>query len=736
MTRWRFGLLVAAIFTAGGSATTSTAALPPDFTDELVASIGGPTAIAFTPDGRMLVTTQSGRLRVIQGGALLTTPALDLGSRVCTNSERGLLGVAVDPAFALNRSVFLYYTANIGTPSAPVCVNRISRFSLSDANVIDPGSELVLVDRIHSTAGNHNAGDIQFGKDGLLYAGVGDGGCDYAGDSGCAGANDAARDRHVLVGRILRIAPDGGIPAGNPFQGTGTARCNVTGQTTSGTICQETFAWGLRNPFRLAFDPNAAGTRFFINDVGQGAWEEVDLGAPGVDYGWNVREGHCRTGSSTDCGAPPAGMTNPVHDYSHATGCRSITGGAFVPAGVWPAEYDGDYVFGDYVCGKIFRLEGSGTGSPTEFAAGLGSSSAVALTFGPHGSTQALYYTTYATGGQVRRISYTGSPLPPPPPPPPGPPPPPPPTPPANTPPRATVAPAGDLRFRAGETVVLSAQATDDEDGAVPPSRLSWRVTRHHGSTHTHPWVADTAGATIEIPTPGPEDLASAATSYLEVELTATDSGGLSTTVRRELRPRLVELRVATQPAGLELTVEGEPVVAPRTFSSWEGWRFALTAPWQLDGRGRPWAFAAWDDGGGAVRSVVTPTESTTYRARFDPAVQIASIRQDPPGPDSPGLNREWIRLRNVGERAVSLRGWTIRDRAGNRYRFGAFTLGSGRVVTLHSGRGRNTASRRYWSRSTEAWQARSDAARLITKSGALVDSCVYGRRGNGFKTC
>jgi glucose/arabinose dehydrogenase len=384
--------------------TSASAAVPAGFTDSLVASVGGPTAIAFTPDGRMLVTTQAGRLRVVQNDALLATPALDLTSRICSTSERGMLGVAVDPLFASNRFLYLYYTHNeLGT-----CVNRVSRWVLSDANTAS--GEVILLDRIHSTAGNHNAGDLNFGKDGYLYVSVGDGGCDYASTSNCGGNNDAARDRHVMLGKILRITRDPGVlPPDNPFLGAGTGPCATNGSTTPGNWCREIYATGLRNPFRFAFDPNAAGTRFYINDVGQAAWEEIDLGAAGADYGWNVREGHCARGSTTDCGPPPAGMTNPIFDYGRSDGCGSITGGAFAPAGVWPSPYDQRYFFSDYVCGRIFVLNPNGGGGFTraDFATGLGGGSAVHLRFGPWAGTQALYYTTYATGGQIRRITHT-----------------------------------------------------------------------------------------------------------------------------------------------------------------------------------------------------------------------------------------------------------------------------------------------------------------------------------------
>ena len=222
--------------------------------------------------------------------------------------------------------------------------------------------------------------------------------------------NDASRDRHILLGKVLRITRDGGIPSTNPYTDTSSDRCNLTGRTDLGKNCQETFAWGLRNPFRFAFDPNAAGTRFFINDVGQAAWEEVDQGEAGADYAWNLCEGthdNPNRAGSVDCAAAP--YTPPVHEYSHSnTGCGSVTGGAFVPNGAWPASYDGSYLLGDYVCNKIFKLTPlSGGGfARTEFASGLGGGGPTAMAFGPYESGKALYFATYANGGEVHRISY------------------------------------------------------------------------------------------------------------------------------------------------------------------------------------------------------------------------------------------------------------------------------------------------------------------------------------------
>jgi glucose/arabinose dehydrogenase len=336
---------------------------------------------------------------------------LDLRSIVCTERERGLEGVAVDPDFSTNQYIYLYYTfkkhggCDIQTAQTPV--NRVSRFTLPPNNIIELASELVLVDNIPSYGGTHNAGDLKFGKDGYLYISVGDGGRDYANRSDSSELNQAARDQHVLLGKILRITTTGAIPPDNPFQGADSARCFQAGHTEPGTKCQETFAWGLRNPFRMAFDPNAADTRFVINDTGQNAWEEINVAQMGADYGWNVREGNCARGSQTDCGPPPDGMTDPLYTYNHSGGCIAITGGAFVPTGTWPAVYDGVYLFSDFACPTIFELVPSPKHGYTvrPFITAVGG--IVSMTFGPDSTGKALYYTTYADGGQVRRITYT-----------------------------------------------------------------------------------------------------------------------------------------------------------------------------------------------------------------------------------------------------------------------------------------------------------------------------------------
>lgn len=666
-------------------------AVPSQFEDVRLASVANPTALAFAPDGRLFITTQPGQVRVFENGSLRSSPLLNLRSRLCTNGERGLLGIAVDPAFSSNGFIYLYYTLDkAGTGGCERgknsrAVNRVSRFTVSgDAAALS--SERVLIDNIPAPFGNHNSGDLQFGKDGLLYITVGDAGCDPKGDSGCAGQNDAARDRHTLLGKVLRITRSGGVPESNPFRGSNSVRCNM-GSAAAGKVCQETFAWGLRNPFRFAFDPNSSGTRFFINDVGQAAREEINLGRAGADYGWNLREGGCKNGG-TDCGGTPSGLTGPVFEYAHGSrglfaGCTSITGGAFVPNGVWPTSFDGSYLFSDYVCGKIFKLTPSGGGySASVFADGLGNSSAVHLRFGPHGGSQALFYTTYAGGGQVRRIAYTGR---------------------NNGAPQAAVtatptagaaplkvtfdasesrdpeggaltyrwrfgdgatgsgrrvthiyqkrgdytatltvrdpqgaegtatvrisagntapvpritAPAPSTLFGVGEGITLRGTATDAEDGTLAGSRLSWRVLLRHGD-HTHPYLNPTTGREVKVTMPAPEDLAATTTSYLEVYLTATDSRGVSRTVRQDVHPKTVGVTFRTEPSGLKLTVNGQTFTAPRTLTSWVGYRLNVRAEAQTTASGQRATFASWSDGGAAAHTIRTPAAGGRYTARF-----------------------------------------------------------------------------------------------------------------------
>ncbi len=684
---WRRSAAVATgLMLALVAAAPAPAAVPSGFEDTLVTNFDGAMSLAFTPDGRMLIEGRTGELRVYRNGAL-SAPALNLRSRLCWDNERGMVGVAVDPEFASNHHIYIYYTfdknhvANDGvceTQTARTPVNRLSRFTLGDDNVVNPDSEVILLDNIPSYGGVHNGGDLGFGRDGNLYVSVGDGGCDYLPDSGCQGANDVSLDQNVLLGKILRLTPTGGIPVDNPYRGPDSARCALTGRTDPGKRCQETYAWGLRNPFRFAFDPASTGTRFFINDVGDLVWEEIDLGAAGANYGWNLREGHCVRQSTTSCGPPPAGLTDPLYDYEHSSGCTAITGGAFVPRGVWPAAFEGSYLFGDYTCGKIRKLVAGGSGyTATDFATGIGP--VIDLVFGPYGSSQALYYTVWSNNvWQVRRITAvagnrqpeakaTGSPV-------------------SgsaplkvnfngtaskdpdgdaltydwdfgdgsahstsarpshtyakgtyiarlqvsdghggvatdglridsgNHPPVPRVdSPAASTRFKVGDQIVLRAGAYDVEDGTLADSRFSWEVVLHH-NFHVHPFLAPQAGNDISFTAPPPENLTAAATSYLEIKLTATDSKGLTTTISRDLKPHLVDLTFTSDPSGLQILVDGSTLTTPATLTSWEGYEFTADGVVQVSD-GEP-GRTTWPPDG-LTRRIVTPATPQTYEAAW-----------------------------------------------------------------------------------------------------------------------
>jgi glucose/arabinose dehydrogenase len=377
--------------------------VPSGFEESVVTSVPSATSIEVLPDGRMVVLDLYGRVRIItRGGELRKKPALRV-SNICAGGERGLLGFTHDPQFATNRLVYLYYTRN--APSAPGgCVNRVSRFRM-ERNRIDPSSEKVLLDKISSVNSNHNGGDLDFGKDGYLYVATGDAGADPRGNSGGGGENDAAVDRSLLNGKILRITRNGRPAPTNPYLGSGTVRCARRGNTpaTPTTRCQEIFAYGLRNPFRFAFDPNAAGTRFFINDVGQSSFEEVNVGARGANYGWNSREGLCPQGQTPPCAGAPAGITDPIVAYGRSQGTY-ITAGAFVPVGSWPALYDGGYLFADGGSGRVWlRTAGGSLDLATPFATDM--FSIADMVFRTEAGEQVLYMTR---GSEIVRIRHTG----------------------------------------------------------------------------------------------------------------------------------------------------------------------------------------------------------------------------------------------------------------------------------------------------------------------------------------
>ena len=368
------GLLacVVAVLVFSANSARAGATLPPNFArSQVVGDLASPTAMEFAPDGRLFVAEQSGTLRVVKAGGKLAT-FLDISGSVDSVGERGLLGLAFDPAFSKNRYVYLYYTQR-ATSTTPAH-NQLIRVSARGNRAVAGTKKLILRLNNLSSATSHNGGAIHFGKDGKLYVAVGE---------NAKGVN--AQSLRNLKGKILRINKDGTMPTDNPFykRATGTNRA--------------IWALGLRNPFSFAIQPHKG--KMFINDVGEQRWEEINRGARGTNYGWPRYEG------------PESNPTylGPVFAYRHgstkATGC-AITGGAFYNPTTrqFPSGYVGDYFFADLCSGWIRRLD-SATGEVSGFATGL--DSPVALEVSKGGS---LYYLSRGKGkGSVGRIHYTGT---------------------------------------------------------------------------------------------------------------------------------------------------------------------------------------------------------------------------------------------------------------------------------------------------------------------------------------
>lgn len=349
---------------------TSAANLPAGFANANIANLPGkPTAMDFAPDGRLFVCQQTGELLIITNDVLLGTPFITLP--VNSVGEHGLLGIAFDPGFATNHFLYVYYTA-----ATPAVHNRVSRLT-ANGNAAVADSEVVLLELESVGNSNHNGGAIHFGTDGKLYIAVGD----------HQGPNNAQTLANRF-GKMLRINPDGTIPADNPFYNL------ASGANRS------IWAMGLRNPFTFAVQPGTG--RIFINDVGEGAWEEIDEGAAGANYGWPTCEGACNDSSFVD----------PIYQYPHSgggtsSGC-SIVGGAFYDPAThsFPASYAGLYFFGE-LCNGWINTYAPASGTVSNFATGV--AQPVDLKVSSDGK---LYYAARngASTAFIGAISFTNAP--------------------------------------------------------------------------------------------------------------------------------------------------------------------------------------------------------------------------------------------------------------------------------------------------------------------------------------
>jgi glucose/arabinose dehydrogenase len=601
----------------------------------------------FAPDGRLFVCEQQGRIRVIKQGELLDAPFLSLETD--SRGERGLLGVAFDPAFEQNGYVYVYYTA----PTSPAR-NRVSRFT-ADGDAVSPGTEAALLDLDPLNSVAHNGGALQFGTDGKLYVAVGD-------NVGSMNAQSLS----TLLGKILRLNPDGTIPTDNPFYGSAEG------------ANQSIWALGLRNPFSFAIQPTTG--RMFINDVGEDVWEEINEGAPGANFGWPICDGACHT--------PDAAFSDPRFQYEHGSGeerGNSIVGAAFYNSAnpQFPPEYHGAYFFGDYVSGWIRWLDPSNPHHASTFASGI--DELVDLKIGPDGG---LYYLSRGFGevyaiyhGRISAPAITH--------------------PPVNqavvvgsparfsvdatgseplsyqwqrdgidipgatsrslslplvqlgdegaefrvivrngfgevTSPgarlllRADSPPVGEITlpaagslFSAGDTITFAGAASDPDTGSLPGSAFSWTIVFHH-DTHTHPFLGPINGVTsgtFSIPTVGE----TSPDIWYRVHLLVTDTAGNTHVSFVDIAPRTSTLSFQTRPPRLSLTLDGQPLMTPTSIVSVVGMNRTLgVAPVQpTNANGREFSF--WSDGGAQTHTITVPTNDTAFTALFgDPRVLIA----------------------------------------------------------------------------------------------------------------
>jgi glucose/arabinose dehydrogenase len=289
-------------------------------------------------DPRLFVLEKDGRIRIIKNGALLATSFLDITSLTTKGNEQGLLGLAFPANYASSGRFYVYYTAPGPTGGG---TSIVARYRVSaNPDIADPASDTIL--SIPQPYSNHNGGMLVFGRDGMLYIGLGDGGS--GGDPDGHG-----QDRTELLGSILRIDVSGTgytSPASNPY-------------STSPSFRHELWNYGLRNPWRFSLDRQTGD--LYIGDVGQNAREEIDVqpaaSGGGENYGWNTMEGlSCYGGGSCN----RSGLTLPVLDYGHDEGC-SVTGG-YVYRGSAVPSLRGTYFYADYCAGMLrsFRWTGSG----------------------------------------------------------------------------------------------------------------------------------------------------------------------------------------------------------------------------------------------------------------------------------------------------------------------------------------------------------------------------------------
>ena len=402
-------VLLSAIAGAPGVRPAAAQTVPTGFVDEpVVSGLTSPTSFAFVPDGRIFIAEKTGIVRVVKNGALLGTPLIDLRSRVNDYWDRGMLGIAVDPAFASNGFVYLLYVReNNAADYSGQKTSRLTRVTVT-GDVASLSSEVVLLggqggatcktlpagaDCIPSENPSHAPGAIRFASDGTMFLTTGDGASFNVVDP------DALRvqDLDSLAGKVLHVTTAGLGVATNPFW-NGTASANRS----------KVWASGLRNPYRFGLRPGSNTP--YVGDVGWNTWEEINVALPGRNFGWPCYEGNPQQAGYAALSACQAlyaqganAVTGALVPYNHNGAGAAATGGAFYTGTVFPAEYQGAYFYGDYAQGvlRVISVDANHAlvGAVRSFATGVPGPVDIQT------DGAALWYLSITTG-RLRRVRY------------------------------------------------------------------------------------------------------------------------------------------------------------------------------------------------------------------------------------------------------------------------------------------------------------------------------------------
>jgi glucose/arabinose dehydrogenase len=380
---------------SGGTSNGMPPPPPPTLQVELISVASGltnPLDIQQAGDGsgRLFVVEQGGRIQIIQNGSVLGTPYLDISNLIVSGGETGLLGLAFHPSFSTNGCFYVNYTTTRLTGSLQTVIAEY-RAAPASSNTVSVGTEQQLF-TVDQPEANHNGGGLAFGNDGFLYIGLGDGG--GAGDQ--HGTIGNAQDLTTRLGKMLRISVTCNgtftVPADNPF-------------VTNAAAAKEIWLYGLRNPFRFSVDHNTGN--LWIGDVGQDSFEEVDLVTPmqgGSNMGWRCKEGTHNFNFTANC--QTATFLDPILDYDHSQGDDTVIGG-YVYHGTSMTALTGNYIFGDFISGRIWSLTQNAQGQWVRtFLANSGPGNLAG--FGQDAAGE-LYAAQYASGN-VARLHQVGTP--------------------------------------------------------------------------------------------------------------------------------------------------------------------------------------------------------------------------------------------------------------------------------------------------------------------------------------